>query len=329
MADRCASDIPQSLHDTAADLLNRRLAGEFGIEAKIAKWAAVDERHRLAFDQAQSLWADSGGLTQSATGSDGKLTRAPFYRRQRVQHATAAVVALVVAGVGSIPLVERGLLPSLTTQAHATKYRTTLGEVRDFALGEGVTLTLDTHSRAEVSQEGDVRRVNVLEGRVRLRDRTGTHRFLLATDGQDIEVRGKRFDASLIEAEDASAVRVVAIDAPIKLAFHRGGGAPNTVSPGTVVDFMGGEKQFARTADTRWPDGLLVLDQTPLADAVAASNRFNRVKIRVVAAGADGRTISGAFQIGDPATLAAALARLAGLRVERQGDLIMLVAPSH
>lgn len=80
---------------------------------------------------------------------------------------------------------------------------------------------------------------------------------------------------------------------------------------------------------TAWQRGQVVLDSTPLADAVAEMNRYSTVRLVIEEPGAAAMRISGVFRAGDSADFARAVARTYRLHVvDRQGEIILAGEPS-
>jgi len=77
-------------------------------------------------------------------------------------------------------------------------------------------------------------------------------------------------------------------------------------------------------AITAWRRGELRFRDTPLSDAVAEVNRYGRQRVIVNDARLAALPISGVFATDNPAEFAAAVAQLHGLRVQREGEAVLL-----
>jgi transmembrane sensor len=71
---------------------------------------------------------------------------------------------------------------------------------------------------------------------------------------------------------------------------------------------------------TAWQRGTLVLDDVPVADALAQMNRYSVTQIVICAPGLETQRVSGVFRVGDVETEALALQRYFGLREVSHSD---------
>jgi transmembrane sensor len=87
--------------------------------------------------------------------------------------------------------------------------------------------------------------------------------------------------------------------------------------------------QGGRTgAALAWLHGEVILDSTPLAEAVAEMNRYDRRRLVVVDPAIAAVRISGVYHTGNLELFAAMVARLYGFRVAHRGGRIHLLAPT-
>jgi transmembrane sensor len=78
------------------------------------------------------------------------------------------------------------------------------------------------------------------------------------------------------------------------------------------------------TAVTAWRRGQVILDETPLAQAVEEMNRYSNVKLSVADPKAAAIPISGLFQAGDSVIFAHAIAKTNGLHLVQRTNEIEL-----
>jgi transmembrane sensor len=81
-------------------------------------------------------------------------------------------------------------------------------------------------------------------------------------------------------------------------------------------------------AVTAWRRGEVMLDDTPLIDAVAEMNRYNKSALIIDEARIANLKVSGIYHTGDSGGFAATVANLYGLRVTEAGDAIHLSSSS-
>lgn len=321
MTDSTDGHIPDEIYGVAGDLLNRLQAGEPGIDARIAQWIARDSRHRAAYEFTSQFLSESAGLSQSALGPNGTLRPAPFYRRHSTHVAVAAMAAVALVSVTSIWLVDRDPLSRFSSAARAASFQTKQGEVRTFQLADGTRLTLDTDSGVAVDTHTSPVKIELVHGRVRAETDDGARSFKVRAGRAEFELEGASFDL----AGASSGVRIVAVDAPLQItrmpqgrtmARFLGAGDESMIGDGDM------SMPFIRS-DTAWTSGMLKLEATPLADAVAAINRYNKVKILLSQPTLGTRKISGAYNARDPSAFSQAIARIFDLKVERSGSEII------
>jgi transmembrane sensor len=85
------------------------------------------------------------------------------------------------------------------------------------------------------------------------------------------------------------------------------------------------EKEVKVANVTAWQRGNVVIDDAPLADAVAIMNRYSNTRIVVRDASVQARHVSGTFRIGDVETETVVLERYFGLKeISHSDDQIVL-----
>jgi transmembrane sensor len=100
------------------------------------------------------------------------------------------------------------------------------------------------------------------------------------------------------------------------------------LSPGERVTYSG--KRPPRLDEpklevvTAWRRGEVVLDKTPLADAVAEMNRYETVRLIIDDPHTTGLLVSGIYHTGDSAGFARTVAELYGLDIEQRDGEIRL-----
>lgn len=321
------SDIPDHIHDKAAEFLGRTQRHEPGAEAELAAWLEKSARHRIAYDMIAGAWDDASELS-SARWPDAALRRQPFYRRHAAQVGIATAAAVLLAGTLSVWMLGKaGVSPFIQT-AQAATYETRLGEIRTFRLSDGTRLTLDTDTKVGAGVRGALMELELVRGRIRVETGARPAAFLVNTKSS-VQIDGTSFDAS----RTAAGVRVVALREGVTIT-RVSGEIPEQAKASGVIDALpvGVQADVAQTLrivrlpppDVGWVTGMVTLESSPLEDAIAAINRYNEAKIILASPQFAKRPVSGAFRATDPSAFAAVVARLFGLRVDRQGHTIVL-----
>lgn len=322
--------LPPRILSAAGDWLARRGRPTSPQEdAQFAAWLAADPRHEAAYAQVQRDMAEGGLLILSEVGRTRKLERAPFYLRHKTQMAAVSLGIVVLMGIGTVSLWRQGPLFTIVSPAQAATYETRLGEIRTVSLADGSQLTLDTATRARVSLSGNERRVSLERGRVRFRVATDKDRpFTVDVPGGSVIARGTVFDVSV----EGARPRIAVLDGRVDLSGTSGfaSTAVRTLSAGQVADLDGSIRiRPLPASDGQWVSGMLALDASPLGEAVATINRYNRVQIRLAKPELAQLSVTGAFQVRNPEMFAQAVAATFGLAIDRtDSDVILLRAKS-
>lgn len=327
MTEPGGTEIPQSIHEAAEKWLARR-AGQSdpASDRDFALWIDADPRHRIAYDRIKRDWQLGTLLQERRVGQNRSLHRAPIWMRQKMHIAAAGLGAAILLGVASVGLLRPGGPFTISTAAQAAVYETALGEIRTISLADGSTVILDTASRLRVQFSGSERRLDLDRGRARFQVAEDQKRvFRVRVAGSEIVAHGTMFDVSLISADPLVTVLVGSVE------LHRpnAGGETRMLVPGQSVAIDGHMAgQALSAAEARWVSGMLALDATPLAEAIAAINRYNRIQIRLAEPFSMPLRVTGAFRVRDPEGFARAVATSFHLKLERPDSAtILLVAP--
>lgn len=300
---------------TASRWLNRRVAGEPGLEPKLEEWLVADPRNREAFDEALRVWRETNVIPEGYGGFDGTVMRAPFLERKSTHVALASAAAVVLAGLSTAWIVGKDAFPGLVTPAQAAAYETRIGQIQTFRLADGSAITLDTNSRVEVVVSGGSRQLEIAKGRVRIENTVGAGAFTVTAGKRSATVNGETFDAYIA----GTGMRIAAPRFPVELtSADPETGAPKRIGAGAQVEIGLRADPFpVARSDLEWVSGMLALDGSRLGDAVAAINRYNRTTVRLSDRALGSRKISGAFRANDPNAFAQAVARMLDLKILR------------
>ncbi len=273
--------------------------------AEFEVWFAVPE-HRIAYSRASEVFGlgkllrDEGGFVE--------LPRRAFTRNVIVGGAAACLLG---AG-GWLALAGRGRKDDILV--------TRRGEIRDVALADGSTATLDTGTRLAL-EIGAERGVNLVHGRARFRVATDPRRFVVSAGTSTVVAHGAVFDVTREENGTAVALlegRIEVEDAGAVLQLSPGEG----VRRETDGDLVRG---VAARRDAEWPAGIAVFEAAALKEVIGAANRYGPETLVLAGADLADLRVSGRFRVNDPRLLAPQLARMFGLRVEAERGVLRLV----
>lgn len=272
-------------------------------------WLKADPAHPEAFERATELW----DLLPGAAEFDMEPRHS--VSRRFVPLAIAASLA-VVAGVSAMTVL---LNQPLT-------FDTRVGEQRTAALDDGSRISLNTDSQVTVKFDSDEREVLLDRGEAMFDVAHDAARPFVVKAGEE---RIKALGTSFVVRRDGDRVRVTLLSGKVEVT-HAG------EQPRVLAVLTPGERVSAAPATvpvldrpeldaiTAWRRGELRFRDTPLSDAVAEVNRYGRQRVIVNDARLAALPISGVFATDNPAEFAAAVAQLHGLRVQREGEAVLL-----
>lgn len=274
------------------------------------RWLAVPG-HRRAFEYERQLWRVLG----PPAAEDAKAGSRPARRRARLAMAAAAVLALLWVS------------PEAWLRLRADhRTGTTVATV---ALPDGSAAVLDADSAIAVDYSDTQRAVRLLRGRVWFKVAPGHPQpFRVLAQGGVVEDISTAFAVSTgahgVDAEvEQGQVRVAASDNAgwtYLLAGQRAG-----------FTREGAVRRLPDLAPDRiaaWREGELLLDTTPVADAVAQIARYRDGAIFVRGDLSTLPAVSAALRVDQPEQALDALAATAGLQLTRLplGAVIVRVA---
>ncbi len=277
-------------------------------------WLQADPTHADAYMDAAGIWDDLGQVLpdwKRDPVAPPAPERAAAPRRMRI--AVAAFASFAVACF-------------LTVQwlVSPTPYATGIGEQRTITLADGTRATLNTDSMIRVSRFGDERRVTLERGEAQF-DVTHDprHPFLVSASDRTVRVLGTSF----VMRREAGRVDVTLLSGSV--AVERRGATTVQLQPGERYRQL--PNQPARVDRPRidivtaWRSGKLLLDDTPLSDAIAEMNRYSGRPIILGEPGLGQQRLSGLFDTRDTDAFARTIAEIYDLRLQARRDGYHLV----
>ncbi|WP_278392552.1 FecR family protein [Sphingobium yanoikuyae] len=325
MTDPERASIPPAVHDAAGAWLVRRQAGAgAAVEQAFAAWLEADPRHRIAYAQVARDWRDSAQLADSAIGRTRKLVRAPFLMRRSTHVGAVSLSLAALLGLGTVGIVRHAGSFGFVAPAEAATYQTAVGEIRSVRLADGSNLTLDTSTVVHVRFSRASRRLDLKQGRARFSVAKDDRPFTVAVPGGEIVARHTLFDVSVVGPQPL--VSLIEGEVALLSSSPDGKGSPQRLVGGEQAAL--GQAAAPRPlsiADARWVSGMLALEKTPLGNAVAAINRYNRTQVRLADPQLASLAVTGAFQARDPQQFARVVATMFGLTVDKAHPDILLL----
>jgi transmembrane sensor len=286
------------------------------VDAGFRTWLAESSENARQFEIVTEAW-DAGSTPVPGVARlkhwDSKTSNRKWL--------AAAVVVIVAIGIGFWTLNAFWLNPS---------YATRIGEQRIVRLGDGTRITLNSNTHISVAYRELERGVRVDRGEAYFEVAQDVARpFLVRAGVHRVEALGTVF----IVRHDAVRTAVTLVEGKIAVSVE-GGDAPTipaTLTPGERLTFVG--KSRARIdeprieAITAWRRSEIVLDKTPLVDAIAEVNRYDQAILVIDDPQIACLPVSGIYHTGNSETFAAMIAHLYGLEVVRQDGRITLKYP--
>lgn len=288
----------------AAEWLLRRQEDDWSElrEAQLQEWLTASHAHAAAFwrleyaDQAldRISW-DKIEPTQIEVPGPYFLSRSAGSKRLL---ALAATLIIAVLGYWMLPLLQNG-----EGDARFATYTNELGEVSQIIMTDGTQIALDSQSTILVGEGNNSRLVKLVRGRALLDVATDPdHPFVVQAGLADVRVLGTKF----VLDRQKSALEVAVIEGAVRVSRNKA--APEqavTLAPGDVATMNQAAIKLTNVdiaeleRSVSWREGKVVLDDTPLAEAVAQFNRYNERKIMIALTSGSHHRVSGVFKLSN------------------------------
>ncbi|MFZ2523701.1 MAG: FecR family protein [Candidatus Ferrigenium altingense] len=277
----------------AARWLARRRNGDCTSDEQQAflRWLNAAEANRKAYEDAESLWQQMGGLeaiaSQQLSEARAHLAQArrqPMRRRMFGFALAASVAAALVWNIGWL-----GLLDGQT-------YRTATGERQTVTLADGSQLELDTDSEVAVRYSRHNRELKLVRGQAAFTVAHGDARpFDVIADNVRIRDIGTQFDVrrhtdhvsvavleGAVEVSGTNATAAHPLRQGQRLSYTQQGNfsAVETVNVATVA---------------AWREGRLVFDGQPLGEVLAELGRYHPASLTITSPAIMVVKVSGIF----------------------------------
>jgi len=275
-------------------------------------WLATDPEHAAAYSRTERIW---NGLEELS--GDMEIRRARHAARRSAQTAAARIARrwrLGIAASFCAAFVAAALVWSFGNFTAVQRYATAHGEQRSVVLADGSRVILNTDTALEVRLGRRVRSVRLLKGEALFEvTHDVAHPFVVQANGNTISDIGTRFDVH----ENGKLTMVTVLEGAVGVARDD---HATQLDPGEQLIAGSGIWQ-QDTVDselvTSWTQGRLVFRATPLAEAVAASNRYGQVRLIVADPRLAELKLSGQFRIGNTQSLVRALESTFPIRAVR------------
>lgn len=304
---------PASVRAEAAAWVARLQSPERDAETERAfrRWFDSDAAHASAFNKATEIWQAIGGAAQG-------LDQRPAFARRRLQTVAAVLAVVVLAGGGAA----WGLLRDAV-------YATKVGEQRTVRLSDGSRVVLNTDTKIAVDYDRGERRVRLVRGEALFDVAKNPDRpFIVAAEGQEVRALGTSF----VVRDEGNAIAVTLIEGKVAVTPRKSAlkaeAARVVLAPGErvrVSDETAAKVDRPRMETvTAWRSGQILLDNTPLSQAVAEMNRYSPTPLELETERIAGLRVSGIFKSSEIDAFARTVSAQYDLALIQQPDRMLL-----
>lgn len=293
------------------------------VEAGLRRWLSEHADHRSAFELATETW-NSSNLEQI---QPSRLRR---WLQARPQAGISLAAAAGAAAVVMIVIVVAWL--------HAPQVQTQIGEQRSLRLEDGTRVSLNTNTQLAVHYDSRQRLIALEQGEAFFDVASQPSRpFIVTAGSRRIEALGTAF----VVRRESAQVAVTLMTGKVAVSAVNSHAPKNSNTGSEDMLLKPGERViFAEARPLQrdqpnletlvaWQRGLVMLDETPLAEAIVDMNRYNAVKLEIEQPHAAALEVSGIFHAGDSMRFARAVAKTYGLTIIERPDRIVLTGPGE
>jgi transmembrane sensor len=282
------------------------------LEAGFRAWLVASPENARQFERVTEVW-DAGAVPVAGVPRVAPEARQSPPRRW----ALAAALALVIIGAGSWYANTFWLNP---------RYSTGIGERRVLRLSDGSRVTLNSDSGVIVSYRYGERRISIDHGEAFFEvARDSSRPFRVRAGEEQIEALGTSF----VVRREPQQLTVTLVEGKVAVSELESSTSSATLTEGQrlTVSKSGSPKldEPRIEAVTAWLRGEVILDGTPLAEAIAEMNRYDQRRLVIDDPAIAAVRISGVYHTGDSELFAAMVARLYGFGVQRRDGGIHLI----
>jgi transmembrane sensor len=300
------------------------------LEAGFRRWLAASPDNAAEFERVTSVW--EAAPHASIAGLPRTVHRGRASSNYRHWAIAAMLLLIAVAGTFVRYRLEQNL-----------EYVTAIGEQRTVPLEDGSRIALNSNSELKIEFTAGKRAVRLLRGEAFFEVAHNKQRpfVVIAGDNQvtavgtafEVRYEPDHIDVTLVEGKVNVTSTAEAPELPAGVPSSKAGlgelsssgyamtaGERLRVTKGapTIVD------EPRVDAVTAWRRGEVMLDDTPLTDAIAEMNRYSKSPLILDGNGIATLRVSGIYHAGDSEGFAQSVAQLCGLSVAQEGGRIHL-----
>lgn len=276
------------------------------------RWLEADPQNAKAFEGMTEIWDAVGGTKVGRFPRVNALQ--PNAHRRIFAQAAAVLLTCGAIGVAVYNLVRNPV------------YVTAIGERRTVDLQDGSEVSINSNTRLVVMYGKSERRVRLEKGEAFFNVSASRERpFIVMAGDQEVTALGTSF----VVRHEAGRTAITLVEGKVTVAPTGGEDndqAAHLLRPGErfTISARRTEQLDKPPAEAlmAWRRGEVVLDHTPLADAAAEMNRYDKTAIVIDDPKVAALRVSGNYKTGDSEGFAQAVAAMYGLKAaERDGRI--------
>jgi len=307
----------QQVREDAANWISRRDGDSWNEAAQtdLDAWLAQSPAHVVAFLRAEAAWGRADKLVALKPQASRRFAETIKDALPNTLRAVAAAAVIAVIGVAANNY--------FTTTSEKT-YSTPVGGRETITLVDGSQIALNTDTTLRMDLSGRERKVWLDKGEAYFHVTHNAARpFRVFADNRTVTDIGTRFTVR----RDSERFEVAVMEG--KVSFDSGKEKSIALLPGDVVVATATKVSVTKKPSRAlaealgWQRGLLIFDNTTLADAAAEFNRYNAQKL-VVAKSAAHLPVVGTFRANDAEAFARVTEQVFGLHSEKRANAIVI-----
>lgn len=290
-------------------------------QQELEQWAAADARRAGAYARAMavSLHLDRAVALGDDFAAKYRPVEAPT--RRRFMAVTASAAAACAAGVGVFAFDRRPADPL------PPPIGTAKGAIREIALREGSTVTLNTLTKLRPELTKELRRIDLLGGEALFDVAKDPARpFIVYAGHFSVRAVGTSFT---VRRTSPDAIKVVVTEGVVEVSrqqdilgrVHAGIAFAVDAAATPVIETLNHSQVSSALA---WRGGKIDLQGLTLSEAAEEFGRYSNLRIRVADPSIANLHIAGVYATSDPAGFAENVALSLGLKSVRRGNEVIL-----
>jgi transmembrane sensor len=313
------SEAAHQVREDAANWISRRDGDNWdqAAQAELDAWLAASHSHVVAFLRAESAWTRADKLVALKPQPGRPLAETIAEALPNAMRAVAAAAIIAVVGMAA---------STYFTADNQKTYSTPVGGRETITLVDGTQIALNTDTTLRMDLSATGRKVWLDKGEAYFHVTHNAARpFRVIAGNRTVTDLGTRFTVR----RDTARFEVAVMEGKVALASGKEQEKPIDLLPGDVAVATANNVSVTRkptralAESLGWQRGLLIFDNTTLADAAQEFNRYNSEKL-IIAKSAAHLPVVGTFRATDVEAFARVTGQVFGLHAEKRANTIVI-----